>query len=270
MTRRGGDKKILHFLGPSILCAATCGRRVGGALEAAGASRAATRRGSETLSKATTLYVALVDALFAAREWQAGAGWGWCGRRSTSWLPRAAAALQLRRPLSEVPLRVGSSVALLLVPRTGCCAVLEYLAVHGSPAVRSVVAEELPGSTFGSGRGSCTPARGMEVRRHRRPGSWREPCERMLSLLRLHCIAYVSPCARSRNQMLLDQWQHDKSMITAGRSRAAEPHATPGTLATSASQQPPLHQQAPAPGAPCPAWLRADRAEACRLAEGPL
>jgi hypothetical protein len=38
MTRRGGDKKILHFLGPSILCAATCGRRVGGALEAAGAS----------------------------------------------------------------------------------------------------------------------------------------------------------------------------------------------------------------------------------------
>ena len=41
------------------------------------------------------------------------------------------------------PLWVGAE-ALLLVPRTGCCAVLEYLAAHGSPAVRSVVAG-LPG-----------------------------------------------------------------------------------------------------------------------------
>ena len=38
-----------------------------------------------SLSKATTLYPALVDALFAAREWQAGPGWGWCGRGSRLW-----------------------------------------------------------------------------------------------------------------------------------------------------------------------------------------
>ena len=60
----------------------------------------------EHLSKATTLYVApLVDALFAAREWQAGAGVG------VVWAPLdklAAAGPRLRRPLSEAPLPVGT------------------------------------------------------------------------------------------------------------------------------------------------------------------
>jgi hypothetical protein len=97
MTRRGGDKKTLHFLGPSILCAATCGRRVGGALEAAGASCAATRRGSKRCRRRRrSTWRSLMRSSWRASG-RRGREWGWA-------LTAAAAASV--RPSASLPGRV--------------------------------------------------------------------------------------------------------------------------------------------------------------------
>ena len=114
------------------------------------------------------------DELFAAREWQAGAGVGvvW------AWLTAlAAAGPRLRRPLSEAPLRVGT-VALVLVPRTGCCALLEYLAVQSLVAELPGDIRQRPGLLHACAGGGAATALLVA----------REPRERMLSLLRLHCV----------------------------------------------------------------------------------
>ena len=164
------------------------------------------------LSKATHLYPEVAAALAASREWQWGGGVGvvWAWLRSL-----ARAGPMLRRPLDEAPLRVGG-VALLLVPRTGGCAVLDFLQQHGTAEVRAMVAA-LPGNLrqrpgLMHAHSSSAPLRLAVVR---------APLEAMASLLRLHVEA---------------QWSADWQRALGLADAAGCAHGSPGALAAALLQ----------------------------------